>query len=132
MKTLRKVDAYFYGKNKNPLKENEFSGLLKKRFPEMKILKMFSAGVYRVFKIKIYLENLPEAYNQFYKLLKPDDFVVCESNSLRYITKPAIFFSIKMKDSGEMKPSADELKKYADIIILSADIIRDIQEVLYS
>ena len=120
IKTISEGDSFFHGKDRNPLTDSEkFRISEETQTGNEDTNRMLSAGAHRVFKIKTRKEYLSEAFSQFKKVLTTDDFIICESNSLRYFIKPALFLFIKMKNSEEMKPSASDLIKYADIIIPS-------------
>ncbi|MBN2616661.1 MAG: hypothetical protein JXR71_13290 [Bacteroidales bacterium] len=78
-------------------------------------MRFLRAGARRSFFIVCKDEFLNEAFNVLEKLLKPEDYVVCESNGLRRIMKPGIFVMIKGEDSGKRK--LDVLLSLADEIL---------------
>ena len=119
IKTLYDGDDFFHGKDMNPLKGNyrivEETGNKGNEDTE----RMLQAGAKRVFKIKAKNEYLHNAFEDFYKRIPENSLLVCESNSLRNILKPALFLLIKHKNLEEMKPSAKKLEPWADKIIYS-------------
>lgn len=118
IKTIRKGDNFFHGKDINPLKENEPYRITEETYTGNEdTQRMLTAGANRIFKIKVRQEYLSESFNYFKTKLNSDDFIICESNSLRYVVKPALFLFIKPSYFDEMKPSAIDLVKFADVII---------------
>ncbi len=61
-----------------------------------------------------------EAFDEFLKIAGNDNLIVIESNSLRNIIKPSLF--IMIIDRNNMKPSAENMLKKADIILPALNI----------
>ena len=119
IKTLYRGDDVFHGKDHNPLSGNyriieEFEQNGKED-----TMRMLKAGAKQVFRIKAKNEYLSEAFDDFFRQIPKNSFILCESNSLRKIVKPSVFLMIKHKYSIEIKPSAKELEHLADKIIFT-------------
>ncbi|NOZ35070.1 MAG: hypothetical protein GXO80_07215 [Chlorobi bacterium] len=121
IKTIYPDDNFFHGKDENPLKENE-----KYRIREINITdnnqdaeRMLKAGAHTVIYIKSKIKYLEQAFNEFIKNADNNILIICESNSLRFVIKPAIYLFLKMNNTVEMKPSAEKLINLADKVILS-------------
>lgn len=120
IKTLYPNDSFFHGNNHNPLNGNYRITKFSKPENNEDTSRMLRAGAEKVFKIKSKIDFLGEA---FHDLLAKEDFsdkiIVCESNSLRDYVVPALFIIILSKETGNIKPSAKRLMKYADKIVYS-------------
>ncbi len=117
IKTIYEGDDFFHGKDTKPLK-SEYR--LVEEFDidsEEDTSKMLRAGARRAFKLKVKSEAILQAFATFKDLLTEPCLIVCESNSLRKVVKPAVYLLIKYKDDTNMKPSAKELEKHADKIV---------------
>lgn len=79
--------------------------------------RMKEAGARRVFIIRSRIEFLLQAFNKFLEVVDYNHYIICESNSLAEIIKPALFFLILKENSNEMKTSALRLIKFVDKII---------------
>lgn len=117
IKTVYEGDDFFHGKDSTPLDTDyrlieEFDRDLNEDTS-----KMLKAGATRAFKLKVKAVAVLPAFEYFKSLLSKPYLIVCESNSLRNVLKPAIYLLIKQKDGESMKPSAQKLEKYADKII---------------
>ncbi len=119
IKTIYEGDQFFHGKERNPLNENY---KLSEDFDQIgneDTSKMLKAGAIRAFKLKTKSLFLEQAFDDFTKQIGNNFLIVCESNSLRKILEPDIYLLIKPTDGLHMKPSALELEKFADKIILT-------------
>ncbi len=117
IKTIYEGDSFFHGKDRTPL-DSDYR--LIEEFDETSgedTSKMLRAGAKRAFRLKVKSAAILEAFNAFRDLLTKPCLIVCESNSLRKVVKPAIYLLIKQQSDENMKPSAKELEKYADKII---------------
>jgi len=52
-------------------------------------------------------------------IIGPDAISICESNSLRQVVEPGLFLMAKNRDLKRWKSSAQQVKKYADKIVVS-------------
>ena len=80
---------------------------------------MLNAGATRVFRISCKVHAIGEAFDSLidnYLGTKPYCFI-CESNSLRKVLTPGVYIMIKHANNSDMKPSATEMEKHADVII---------------
>ncbi|MCF6242925.1 MAG: hypothetical protein L3J74_16475 [Bacteroidales bacterium] len=125
IKTIYAGDDFFHGKERNPLTENYQIIEEKNAAANEDTERMLKAGAHRVFRIKAKNDFLNDAFNDFYSQIPKNSLIICESNSLRNILKPAFFLLIKHKNSGDMKPSAQKLAPLADKIIYSDGIKHD-------
>jgi hypothetical protein len=75
------------------------------------------AGANQVYLIRAYKENLREALEEALKLVPNNALVLCESNSVRQVAEPAFFVMIQSSDSSSIKPTAEAVMEYADIIL---------------
>ena len=119
IKTIYKGDTFFHGKDSNPLHGNYRIIEEKNKDGNEDTERMLKAGAVKVFRIKAKNEYLKDAFTEFYEQLPAQSIIICESNSLRNIIKPALFLLIKHKKSDEIKPSAKKLEPLADKIIFS-------------
>ncbi len=134
IKTIYPNDVFFHGKDRNPLSENEKYRISEKSFlhSEGDSERMLKAGAEKSFMIKSKADFLKDAFNEFVAKTDKNCLIVCESNSLRSVTKPSLYLFIKPENSEEMKPSAEKLIGYADKIILTDGKKHDIDiESLY-
>ncbi len=117
IKTIYEGDSFFHGKDRTPL-DSEYR-LIEEFDEELgeDTSKMLRAGAKRAFRLKVKSDAILEAFKAFKDLLKEPCLIVCESNSLRRVVKPAVYLLIKERSDENMKPSAKELEKYADKII---------------
>jgi len=79
--------------------------------------KMLEAGAKKVFWLRVLKDHLEEGAKALLAAIGRDAVSVCESNSLRSIVEPDLFFMFKAAGSGECKPSAASVEKYADRIV---------------
>jgi molybdopterin-guanine dinucleotide biosynthesis protein len=98
--------------------------------------RLLAAGARNVFWLRSLRSALPAAYDAFKRKLDVDadanaPIVVCESNSLRLVVRPAVFVMLR-NDDGEMKPSAQGVADRADIVIHAPFRESDVERVLRS
>lgn len=74
-----------------------------------------AAGANRAFFLKTLKANILDGLYHFLNNTSSDSVIICESNSLREVVKPGLF--IMLKGTGQVKPSAAAVIKYADYII---------------
>jgi hypothetical protein len=120
IKTIYPERQDFHGKDHNPLLNEDFR--LIEEFnvsgPE-DTSEMLRAGAKRSFRLKVKESHLHRAFIHFTNQIDKNSLIVCESNSLRKTALPDLYLLIKNKDDQNMKPSAAELEKYADRIIIT-------------
>jgi len=117
IKTIYEGDQFFHGTDRTPL-ESDFRLVEELDKDSVEDTgKMLRAGAQRTFKLKVKSHSLIEAFDYFKNQLNGQCLIICESNSLRKVVKPAIYLLIKHENEQNMKPSAKELEKFADKII---------------
>lgn len=75
------------------------------------------AGAQKVFLIRAFKENIQEALEAALRLVPENALILCESNSARLVTKPALFVMIQSSTACIVKPSAKAVIEYADVIL---------------
>ena len=80
--------------------------------------RMLAAGAKKVFWLRVLKQHLGEGINALQAAIGTDVVSVCESNSLRLIVEPGLFFMFKAVGSNKCKPSAASVEKYADQTVL--------------
>ncbi len=81
--------------------------------------RLLSAGASRVFWLRVLKEHLQEGTTALLDIIGPDAVSICESNSLRQVVKPGLFLMAKKRNLKVWKSSAQQVKKYADRIVVS-------------
>ncbi|MHC4290589.1 MAG: molybdenum cofactor guanylyltransferase [Planctomycetota bacterium] len=76
--------------------------------------RLLAAGAKKVFWLRVLKQHLEEGINALRAAMGTDAISVCESNSLRLVVEPGLFFMFKASDSESCKPSAASVEKYAD------------------
>lgn len=79
--------------------------------------KMYASGAKAVYRLIAMKEALNEAFELFLEEVGTESVVVCESNSLREIVKPALFVFVQKKTDEKEKNSSARVRQFADIII---------------
>ncbi len=91
--------------------------------------RMLAAGAQKVFWLRVLKKHLEDGINALLNVIGADAVCVCESNSLRSIVEPGLFFMFKAVGSDKCKPSAASVEKYTDRPVLfdgsSSDINLD-------
>jgi len=119
IKTIYEDDNFFHGKDRNPLKGNYIIIEEHDKTGNEDSMKMLKAGAKKVFRIKAKNNYLKDAFNEFLKQISNNNFIICESNSLRSVVEPTIFLMIKHKNKNDIKPSAKKLEHLANKIIFT-------------
>ena len=81
--------------------------------------RLLAAGATPVYWLRVLRTHIEEGFAELLRILGPDTISICESNSLRQVVEPAIFFVAERKGAETWKPSALEVKNCADRIIVS-------------
>ncbi len=81
--------------------------------------RLLAAGAGRVYWPRALRTHIEEGLAALLDVLGPDAVSICESNSLRQVVEPALFFVAERKGAGTWKPSALEVREYADRVIVS-------------
>lgn len=80
-------------------------------------VRLVQAGAKKVYWIRAHKDYLKDAYKEFRDLINPNEFIVCESNSLRNYVKPRVFAMIKNTSDEHIKPTAAQVIDQADIVL---------------
>ena len=88
---------------------------------------LLSAGARKVYWLKTLKESIYSGFTEVMSSIDNNEIIVCESNSLRNIIKPGIFFMLHNSDN--IKQSAQEVIDKADLI-LRYDIRNDINSII--
>lgn len=75
------------------------------------------AGADKVYLIRAFKENLREALEEALKLVPEEALILCESNSVRLVAEPALFVMIQSSTASGVKPTAEAVMEYADVIL---------------
>ena len=81
--------------------------------------RLLSSGAVRVYWLRVLKTHIEEGFGALLKVIGSDSTCICESNSLRNAVEPGLFFVAVRKDAKIWKPSALEVKKLADKIVVS-------------
>jgi len=79
--------------------------------------RMLAAGARRVFWLRALKAHLEEGILALVDVVGNDAISVCESNSLREVAEPGLFVMVKSHDTNELKPSASEVARHADLSV---------------
>lgn len=119
IKTISDNDQFFHGSDTQLPFEN-FSLIEEFELENEKDSSlMLKNGAKRAFRLRLHHTKLLEAFKFFMNQLKEETLIICESNSLRKVIIPDLYFVIKFQNQENMKTSAIELEKYADKIIFT-------------
>lgn len=81
--------------------------------------RLLAAGASRVFWLRVLKTHLKEGLAALLDAVAPEVTSICESNSLRNVVEPGVFLVTERKGAKIWKPSALEVKEYADRIVVS-------------
>jgi len=81
--------------------------------------RLLAAGAKRVFWLRVLKKSLKEGLTALLDIIGPDAISICESNSLRQVVKPGLFLMVKARNLKSWKSSANNVKKYADKIVVT-------------
>lgn len=82
--------------------------------PDKDTCRMLAAGAKKVFWLRVFKQHLDEGLEALQVAIGTDAVSICESNSLRLVVEPGLFFMFKAAGSDECKPTAGHVEKYAD------------------
>jgi molybdopterin-guanine dinucleotide biosynthesis protein A len=80
--------------------------------------RMLAAGAKKVFWLRVLKNHLKEGLDALLAAVGTDAVCVCESNSLRLIVEPGLFFMFKAVGSDNCKATAASVEKYTDRTVL--------------
>jgi len=81
--------------------------------------RLLAAGARRVFWLCVLKTHLKEGLKALLDIIGSDAISICESNSLRLVVEPGLFLMVKNCDSKRWKESTQQVKEYADVIVIS-------------
>jgi hypothetical protein len=81
--------------------------------------RLLAAGAGRVYWLRVLRAHIEEGLAALLDAVGSDAISICESNSLRQVVEPSLFLVAERKGAKAWKPSALEVKKYADRIVVS-------------
>ncbi len=87
--------------------------------PEKDTARLLAAGAERVFWLRVMKENLVEGLAAAREGIGPDRIIICESNSLRLVAQPDLFFIVREAAAPDYKESAAAVRGHADREVLS-------------
>jgi len=119
VKTIYEGDSFFHGKDKNPLTENYRIINEVDATTEEDTALMLKAGAQKVFRVKVKSNFIEQVFKELQDILPKNIVWICESNSLRLAVKPSLFIMITNQLNNNMKPSAEQLLPFADLIVVS-------------
>jgi len=85
--------------------------------PGKDTVRMLAAGAKRVLWLRVLRAHLDEGISELLDKIDRDAVLICESNSLRQVLEPGLFIMVKDRSSDKYKPSAQDMKEYADRIV---------------
>lgn len=85
-------------------------------------IRFLKAGAKKAFFIQTNDDFVQEAFQKMVQQLEGNEIVVCESNSLRNVMKPAAFFMIKGDDNVASKGYVEKFLEEADYVLKPMDI----------
>jgi len=80
--------------------------------------RLLAAGARKVFWLRVMKTHLKEGITSLLDIAGEGEVLVCESNSLRAVVKPGLFFILRRRGSKAWKSSARSVKRYADRIVV--------------
>jgi len=81
--------------------------------------RLLTAGAKQVFWVRAMKTNLEEGLAALLDIIGADAVSICESNSLRQVVEPGLFLIVKGRDVKVWKSSAQQMRRYADRIVVS-------------
>ena len=79
--------------------------------------RMLAAGANRVFWIRVLHDKLDLGATAIKDLLTPGSVTVCESNSMRLVAEPDLFFIVRRTSTKKLKPSSLKVAPFADDVV---------------
>jgi molybdopterin-guanine dinucleotide biosynthesis protein A len=81
--------------------------------------RLLAAGASRVFWLRVMKTHLEEGIRSLLEVVGRQENLICESNSLREVVEPGLFFMVVRDDLEVWKSSAENVRKYADRTVIS-------------
>jgi len=83
--------------------------------------RMIGSGAQHAYFIRVQDESLDEAFQALLQEIGNNSIIVCESNSLRNIVEPGLFFMVHEQGSELLKAESEKLLTVADIRLNAHD-----------
>ena len=80
--------------------------------------RLLKAGAHKVYWLRVKKDHLKEGFKALLQQTGTDAVAVCESNSLRLVVEPDLFVMVRDERADGYKPSALDVRKYADKTVL--------------
>jgi molybdopterin-guanine dinucleotide biosynthesis protein len=80
--------------------------------------KFLAAGAEKAYWIQAEKSFFEEGFNQLLTTIAADAVIICESTSLRQYFKPGLFLIVRKNEETNLKPSAADIIKSADRIVI--------------
>jgi molybdopterin-guanine dinucleotide biosynthesis protein A len=81
--------------------------------------RLLAAGAKRVYWLRVMKKSLKEGLTALLDITGAKAVSICESNSLRQVVEPGLFLMVRAINSKSWKSSAQDVKEYADKIIVT-------------
>lgn len=95
--------------------------------PDKDTTRLLDAGAKNVFWLRVLKECLGEGLAALTSIIGNKAVSICESNSLRNVVEPGLFFVVREKNSHTIKASCQDVISHADKIIFSDEQDFDIE-----
>jgi len=82
---------------------------------------MLAAGAHKVYRLRTQPKHLHEGVMALLKEIGKDSFIICESNSLRSVVNPGLFFICRHQGEDSFIDSAEVLQSHMDSLITYTD-----------
>ena len=117
---MKPGDEAFHGFHEHRLHEN-FSILKENQIGDKDSQRMLGSGAKHSFFVRVQDEFINEAFQALLQEFEEDAIVVCESNSLRSIVKPGLFFMVSDNSGKPHKAESKKLLAAADVQLTAHD-----------
>jgi energy-coupling factor transporter ATP-binding protein EcfA2 len=98
--------------------------------PSKDTAQLLHAGADRVFWLRSLYTALKQGYLQFSEYIPPNALILCESNSLREFVLPGCFIMLINSQNPTIKPSAERVMQYADLILQNNGKLEAINQII--
>ncbi len=120
---MKPGDEAFHGFHEHSLSAN-FSIQKEKNSGNKDSQRMLGSGARHSYFIRVQDEFIHEAFQALLNEIGEDAIVVCESNSLRSIVEPGLFFMVFDNSGKPVKAESEKLLAMADVQLIAHDYSR--------
>ena len=120
---MKPDDEAFHGFHEHRHHEN-FSILKENQIGDKDSQRMLGSGAKHSFFVRVQDQFINEAFQALLQEIGEDEIVVCESNSLRSIVEPGLFFMVTDNSGKPVKTESEELLAMADVQLVAHDYPR--------